>query len=162
MGNPKTLFDKIWASHVINQQEDGTCLIYIDRHLVHEVTSPQAFEGLRDAGRKVRHPELTLAVPDHNVPTTDRSDGIKEEEGSLLENTSVILTSNLGNASSHDNRNMPVLFGGGGFKHGQHLAFDQKNNYPLPNLFLSVLQQSGLEVDQFATSTGTMRGLEVA
>ncbi|MFN3153132.1 DUF1552 domain-containing protein [Bremerella sp.] len=89
-------------------------------------------------------------------------DGIKEEEGSLLENTSVILTSNLGNASSHDNRNMPVLFGGGGFKHGQHLAFDQKNNYPLPNLFLSVLQQSGLEVDQFATSTGTMRGLEVA
>lgn len=89
-------------------------------------------------------------------------DGIQEEEGSLLENTSVLLTSNLGNASSHDNRNMPVLFAGGGFKHGQHLAFDQKNNYPLPNLFLSVLHQSGLEVDEFATSTGTMRGLEAA
>jgi len=89
-------------------------------------------------------------------------DGIQEDEGSLLENTSVLLTSNLGNASSHDNRNMPVLLAGGGFKHGQHLAFDQKNNYPLPNLYLSVLQQSGLEVDQFATSTGTMRGLEAA
>jgi 3-isopropylmalate/(R)-2-methylmalate dehydratase large subunit len=83
MGNPKTLFDKIWASHVINTQDDGTCLIYIDRHLVHEVTSPQAFEGLRNAGRKVRHPELTLAVPDHNVPTTDRSQGIKEEDSRI-------------------------------------------------------------------------------
>ena len=80
----------------------------------------------------------------------------EESEGSLLENTSVLLTSNLGNASNHDNRNMPVLFAGGGFKHGKHLAFDQNNNYPLPNLFVSVLQKSGLEVDQFATSTGTM------
>jgi 3-isopropylmalate/(R)-2-methylmalate dehydratase large subunit len=76
---PRTLFDKIWDSHVINEQEDGTCLIYIDRHLVHEVTSPQAFEGLREAGRKVRRPDATLAVADHNVPTTDRSKGIKDE-----------------------------------------------------------------------------------
>ncbi|MDP2699552.1 3-isopropylmalate dehydratase large subunit [Thalassospira sp.] len=83
MGNPKTLFDKIWASHVVDRQDDGTCLIYIDRHLVHEVTSPQAFEGLRNAGRKVLHPELTLAVPDHNVPTTDRSQGIKEEDSRI-------------------------------------------------------------------------------
>lgn len=89
-------------------------------------------------------------------------DGVQEDEGSLLDNTSVLLTSNLGNASSHDNRNMPVLLGGGGFKHGQHLAFDSKRNYPLPNLYLSVLQQTGLEVDSFATSTGTMRGLEPA
>ncbi len=85
---------------------------------------------------------------------------VQEEEGSLLDSTSVLLTSNLGNASSHSNRNMPVLFAGGGFRHGQHLAFDQRNNYPLPNLYLSVLQQSGLEVDQFATSTSTMKGLE--
>lgn len=84
-----------------------------------------------------------------------------EDHGcSLLESTSVLLTSNLGNASSHDNRNMPVLLAGGGFRHGQHLAFDSRNNYPLPNLYLSVLNQTGLERDGFATSTGTMTGLE--
>jgi Protein of unknown function (DUF1552) len=85
----------------------------------------------------------------------------EESGGTLLDHTSVLLTSNLGNASNHDNRNMPVLFAGGGFRHGQHLAFDQQNNYPLPNLFVSVLQKVGLEVDRFATSTGTMNGLEV-
>ena len=67
---PRTLYDKIWDDHVVHQAEDGTCLLYIDRHLVHEVTSPQAFEGLRMTGRKVRAPEKTIAVPDHNVPTT--------------------------------------------------------------------------------------------
>jgi 3-isopropylmalate/(R)-2-methylmalate dehydratase large subunit len=70
---PRTLYDKIWDDHLVNEQPDGTCLIYVDRHLVHEVTSPQAFEGLRTSGRKVRAPEKTLAVVDHNVPTTDRS-----------------------------------------------------------------------------------------
>lgn len=70
---PRTLYDKIWDDHVVDEQPDGTCLIYIDRHLVHEVTSPQAFEGLRLTGRKVRAPEKTLCVVDHNVPTTDRS-----------------------------------------------------------------------------------------
>jgi len=83
MSAPRTLFDKIWDSHVVDRQDDGTCLIYIDRHLVHEVTSPQAFEGLRLAGRKVRHPEATLAVPDHNVPTSDRSKGIADEESRI-------------------------------------------------------------------------------
>ncbi len=83
MTKPRTLFEKIWDSHVVHRQEDGTCLIYIDRHLVHEVTSPQAFEGLRAAGRKVRRPEATLAVADHNVPTTDRSKGIAEEESRI-------------------------------------------------------------------------------
>src|SRR3569832_1507315 len=73
MAAPRTLYDKIWDDHVVDEQPDGTCLIYIDRHLVHEVTSPQAFEGLRLTGRKVRAPEKTLAVVDHNVPTTDRS-----------------------------------------------------------------------------------------
>lgn len=70
---PRTLFDKIWDDHVVDCQSDGTCLIYIDRHLVHEVTSPQAFEGLRNASRVVRQPGNTLAVADHNVPTSDRS-----------------------------------------------------------------------------------------
>jgi hypothetical protein len=80
----------------------------------------------------------------------------------LLETTSVLLTSNLGNASSHDNRNMPVLLAGGGFQHGQHLAFNQKNNYPLPNLYVSLLQRMGIEVDQFATGKSTMKGLNFA
>jgi 3-isopropylmalate/(R)-2-methylmalate dehydratase large subunit len=84
MGAPKTLYDKIFDDHVVDRQEDGTCLLYIDRHLVHEVTSPQAFEGLRMAGRKVRHPEKTLAVVDHNVPTSpDRALGIKNEESRI-------------------------------------------------------------------------------
>ncbi len=79
----KTLYDKIWDDHLVHEQDDGTCLLYIDRHLVHEVTSPQAFEGLRMAGRKVRAPEKTLAVVDHNVPTTDRSKGIDDPESKL-------------------------------------------------------------------------------
>jgi len=83
MSAPRTLFDKIWDNHVVNRQEDGTCLLYIDRHLVHEVTSPQAFEGLRLAGRSVRRPEATLAVADHNVPTSDRSEGITDEESRI-------------------------------------------------------------------------------
>jgi 3-isopropylmalate/(R)-2-methylmalate dehydratase large subunit len=80
MAAPRTLFDKIWDSHLVEQQPDGTCLLYIDRHLVHEVTSPQAFEGLRVSGRTVRQPKATLATADHNVPTTDRSHGIAEAE----------------------------------------------------------------------------------
>ena len=80
---PRTLYDKIFDDHVVDRQEDGTCLLYIDRHLVHEVTSPQAFEGLRMTGRKVRAPEKTLAVVDHNIPTTDRSKGIAEEESRI-------------------------------------------------------------------------------
>ena len=80
---PKTLYDKIWDKHVVRENEDGTSLIYIDRHLVHEVTSPQAFEGLALAGRKVRRPDLTLAVPDHNVPTSDRAGGIANAESRI-------------------------------------------------------------------------------
>jgi 3-isopropylmalate/(R)-2-methylmalate dehydratase large subunit len=80
---PRTLFDKIWDDHVVERLEDETCLLYIDRHLVHEVTSPQAFEGLRAAGRKVHAPQSTIAVVDHNVPTSDRSQGIKEPESRL-------------------------------------------------------------------------------
>ncbi len=81
--NAKTLFEKIWDDHVVERGEGGTCLIYIDRHLVHEVTSPQAFEGLRLTGRSVRKPEYTLAVADHNVPTKDRALGIKQEDSRI-------------------------------------------------------------------------------
>ena len=84
MSAPRTLYDKIFDDHVVDRQDDGTCLLYIDRHLVHEVTSPQAFEGLRMSGRKVRHPEKTLAVVDHNVSTSpDRRNGIKNEESRI-------------------------------------------------------------------------------
>ena len=83
MTKPRTLYDKIWDAHLVHEAPDGTCLIYVDRHLVHEVTSPQAFEGLRMAGRRVRAPEKTLAVVDHNVPTTDRSKGIDDPESAL-------------------------------------------------------------------------------
>jgi len=83
----KTLYDKIWEDHMVHQQSDGTELLYVDRHLVHEVTSPQAFEGLRLNRRKVRRPDLTLAVADHNVPTTDRSKGIVDEESRIQVDT---------------------------------------------------------------------------
>ena len=83
MSKPQTLFDKIWNQHLVDEQDDGTCLLYIDRHLIHEVTSPQAFEGLRLANRTPRQPQAALAVADHNVPTSDRSEGIKEPQSRL-------------------------------------------------------------------------------
>src|SRR5450631_1506859 len=82
-GKPRTLYDKIWDDHIVDMQPDGTGLLYIDRHLIHEVTSPQAFEGLRLSRRKVRAPDKTLAVVDHNVPTTDRSHGIDDPESRI-------------------------------------------------------------------------------
>ena len=84
---PQTLYDKIWNEHLVHQQEDGTSLLFVDRHLIHEVTSPQAFEGLRNSNRKVRQPKLTLAVADHNVPTTDRSGGIVDEDSKIQVDT---------------------------------------------------------------------------
>ena len=83
----ETLYDKIWNEHIVHQQEDGTSLLFVDRHLIHEVTSPQAFEGLRNSNRNVRHPNLTLAVADHNVPTTDRSKGINDIESKIQVDT---------------------------------------------------------------------------
>ena len=83
----KTIYDKIWNEHLVHEQEDGTSLLFVDRHLIHEVTSPQAFEGLRNSKRKVRQPELTLAVADHNVPTTDRSKGILDKESKIQVDT---------------------------------------------------------------------------
>ncbi len=97
MTTPKTLYDKIWDAHVAHEADDGTCLLYIDRHLVHEVTSPQAFEGLRMSGRKVRAPNKTIAVPDHNVPTTvDREGGIDNEESRIQLKHLIKMRENLG------------------------------------------------------------------
>ena len=83
----QSIYDKIWNEHLVHEQEDGTSLLFVDRHLIHEVTSPQAFEGLRNTKRKVRQPKLTLAVADHNVPTTDRSKGISDEESKIQVDT---------------------------------------------------------------------------
>jgi 3-isopropylmalate/(R)-2-methylmalate dehydratase large subunit len=96
MSAPRTLYDKIWDDHVIDRADDGTCLLYIDRHLVHEVTSPQAFEGLRVAGRTVRAPEKTLAVVDHNISTEDRSKGIADEESRIQVETLAMNTREFG------------------------------------------------------------------
>ncbi|HEY3901558.1 MAG TPA: DUF1552 domain-containing protein [Chthoniobacter sp.] len=88
--------------------------------------------------------------------------GAREDNGTLLDHTQVLFGSCMGNANAHDNHNLPVLLAGGGYKHGQHLAFDHKQNYPLPNLFVTMLQRLGIETDKFASSTGTIRGLETA
>ena len=87
---------------------------------------------------------------------------VREDGESLFDRTMVLYGSNLGNANTHVTTNLPTILAGGGFKHGQHLAFDTDRNYPLPNLFVSALQRMGLETDKFASSTGTMRGLNFA
>ena len=130
--------------------------------------SVQGIEGVDESYHSLSHHGMDeeklaqLAIVEQGVINQWGGFLRKLKTDKLLDDTMVLLTSNLGNASAHDNKNMPVLFGGGGFKHGQHLAFDQKNNYPLPNLYLGALQRLGLEEDKFATSTGTMSGLETA
>lgn len=130
--------------------------------------SVQGIEGVDESYHSLSHHGMDeeklaqLAIVEQGVINQWGGFLRKLKTDRLLDDTMVLLTSNLGNASAHDNKNMPVLFAGGGFKHGQHLAFDQKNNYPLPNLYLSALQRLGLEEEKFATSTGTMSGLEMA
>jgi hypothetical protein len=127
----------------------------------------QGIEGVDESYHSLSHHGMDdeklaqLAIVEQGVVNAWGDFLRKLKSDKLLDETMVLLTSNLGNASSHDNKNMPVLFAGGGFKHGQHLAFDQKDNYPLPNLYLGALQRLGLEQERFATSTGTMTGLEV-
>lgn len=126
----------------------------------------QGLEGVEESYHGLSHHGMDeekleqLAIVEQGVINEWAAFLRKLKADQLLDETMVLLTSNLGNASSHDNKNMPVLFAGGGFKHGQHLAFDQKSNYPLPNLYLSALQRLGLEQEKFATSSTTMRGLE--
>ena len=143
---------------------------FVTLHCTHNIVN--AIEGVDESYHGLSHHGLDdeklgqLGIVEQNM-INEWADfirglaGKKQSGGNLLQDTSVILTSNLGNASSHNNKNMPVLFAGGRFKHGQHLAFDQKNNYPLPNLYLNVLQHAGLGFDSFATSTGTMKGITV-
>ena len=123
----------------------------------------EGYHSLSHHGRdEEKIDQLTLveqAVIDKWADFLRKLKSSQQKDGNLLNETAVILTSNLGNASSHDTRNMPVFLAGGGFQHGRHLAFNQKKNYPLPNLYLSTLQRLGLEIDQFATSTGGMEGL---
>lgn len=126
----------------------------------------QGIEGVDESYHSLSHHGMDdeklaqLAIVEQGVVNAWGDFLRKLKSDKLLDETMVLLTSNLGNASSHDNKNMPVLFAGGGFKHGQHLAFNQKDNYPLPNLYLGALQRLGLEQERFATSTGTMTGLE--
>ncbi len=130
---------------------------------------PGVTEGYHNLSHHGMDPEkikqLTAVESAHFQAFADFLGRLKStgEEGSnLLERTMILYGSHLGNASSHNNSNMPILLAGGGFKHGQHLAFYRENNYPLPNLFVSMLQRLGIETDRFATSTGTLRGLEWA
>lgn len=124
----------------------------------------QSYHGLSHHGRDEEKLEQLAIVEQAMVDAWGNFlrnlKGVDQNGTSLLDDTMVLLTSNLGNASSHDNKNMPVLFGGGGFKHGQHLAFNQKENYPLPNLYLSAIHQAGLEFERFATSSDEMDGLQ--
>lgn len=130
--------------------------------------SVQGIEGVDESYHSLSHHGMDeeklaqLAIVEQGVINQWGGFLRKLKTDKLLDDTMVLLTSNLGNASAHDNKNMPVLFAGGGFKHGQHLAFDQKNNYPLPNLYLSALHRLGLQDERFATSTTEMDGLAVA
>jgi len=118
----------------------------------------EGYHGLSHHGKDKNKLEQ-LAIVEQAVVNEWGNFVRKLKEFSILDSTMVLMTSNLGNASSHNNKNMPVLFAGGGFKHGRHLAFNQKDNYPLPNLYLNALHQVGLERESFATSSGTMTGL---
>jgi hypothetical protein len=126
----------------------------------------QGIEGVDESYHNLSHHGMDeeklaqLAIVEQGVINQWGAFLRKLKADQLLNDTMVLLTSNLGNASAHDNKNMPVLFAGGGFKHGQHLAFDQKDNYPLPNLYLSALHRLGLQDESFATSTAGMTGLE--
>lgn len=130
----------------IDKVEDGT------HPLSHHGNDPEKLKQLRIIE------ELQLKEIAHFVDTLEQT---SEQSGTLLDNTMVMFGSNMGNASAHSNVNLPIFLAGGGFKHGSHLLFDTKNNYPLTNLFVSMLQRMGIEVNSFSSSTGTMKGLEV-
>ncbi|MFO1065453.1 MAG: DUF1552 domain-containing protein [Pirellulales bacterium] len=132
---------------------DGTDITDGYHNLSHHGKNPQKLAQLESIDRE--HMKLLDSL------FTDLK-GRKEGESDLFERTMILYGSNLGNANTHVTTNLPILFAGGGFKHAGHLAFDREKNYPLPNLFVSMLNRLGIETDKFATSTGTMRGLEEA
>jgi len=139
-------------------ETDSTRIIslFIDTTVIHNITHhgnrPDVLETLKG------HEENQFAALGDFLKSLTEA---KEEDQSLLDRTMVLYGTCMGSANSHSNVNLPVLLAGGGFKHGQHLAFDQENNYPLTNLFVSMLQRLGIETDSFSTGTGTFRGLEL-
>ncbi|MCH1440113.1 MAG: DUF1552 domain-containing protein [Rubripirellula sp.] len=151
-------------------QTDSTRFITLSdpgRNLVPAITGVDTDHHMlshhaKDPGKIAQLAIVETAIVEALGRFLDKLAESNEAESSLLDQTMVLFGSNLGNASNHDTRNMPILLAGGGFRHGQHLAFDQQNNYPLTNLFVSMLQQLGLEIDRFVSSTGTMRGLHAA
>jgi len=141
-----------------------TARAFIEEHCIecHDADAKKGGLDLMDEAKIAQRTRLELAILGVWGGFVRKLKQTTEDRGSLLDRTMVLLTSNLGNASSHASRNMPVVLAGGGFRHGQHLAFDREQNYPLPNLYVSMLQRLGLEADTFATSTSTMRGLDLA
>ncbi|MEM7603433.1 MAG: DUF1552 domain-containing protein, partial [Verrucomicrobiota bacterium] len=131
----------------IDEVNDGT------HPLSHHGNDPEKMDQLRIV-EELQLQEINLFL--------NGLDGVKEKSGTLLDNTTVMFGSNMGSANRHSNDNLPVFVAGGGYKHGQHLAFDKDNNYPLTNLYVTMLQRLGMEVDSFSSSTGTLTGLEVA
>ena len=126
---------------------------YESHNLSHHTNRPEALEQLKN---------LELAEFRQLAAFLGKLQSVREGEGTLLDQTQVLYGSNLGNANSHDNKNLPILLAGGGWKHGQHLAFDRKNNEPLPRLFVGMLQRMGIETEKFGGTSGTLRGLEMA
>ncbi len=174
-GSPKEYMDKVRLMYDMSRialETDSTRAITI---LLDSVNSPaidvadtaitDGYHNLSHHGKNDEKLVQLEAIDKWHMRLLDEMfttmKGVQEGDSNLLDQTSIVYGSNLGDANTHVTTNMPVLFAGGGFKHGSHLAFDRENNYPLPNLFVSMLQRMGLPVDRFATSTGTMRGLEM-
>ncbi|GAB5406062.1 MAG: DUF1552 domain-containing protein [Aureliella sp.] len=174
-GSPKEYMDKVRLMYDMSRialETDSTRAITI---LLDSVNSPaidvadtditDGYHNLSHHGKNDAKLVQLEAIDKWHMRLLDemftQMKGVQEGDNNLLDQTSIVYGSNLGDANTHVTTNMPVLVAGGGFKHGQHLAFDRQNNYPLPNLFVSMLQRMGLPVDRFATSTGTMRGLEM-
>ena len=171
--DPKEYMEKVRLLYDMSQlalETDSTRAITL---LLDSVNSPtievqgadvqEGYHNLSHHGKNKKKLQQLEAIDQWHMRLLDElfasMKGVKEGNETLLDRTMIVYGSNLGNANTHVTTNLPVLFAGGGFKHGQHLAFDTQDNYPLPNLFVSMLQRMGLEVEQFATSTGTMRGL---
>ncbi len=165
VGRTRLLYDVIHLA----LQSDSTRIITLSQPLSAPVPPVEGVtEGYHNLSHHGKDPakvaQLALIEMEQMKAFRDflaKLHGTDDAGGTLLDRTTVLLGSNLGNASSHSNENLPIILAGGGFKHGRHLAFDPAKNYPLPNLFVSMVQRLGIEADKFATSTGTMRGLEM-
>jgi hypothetical protein len=173
--SPREYMEKVRLMYDISRlafETDSTRLITLLLDSVNtpvlEVEGADTTDGYHNLSHHGKSPEKLAQLEKIDREHMKLLDGLftklksaREGGETVFDRTMVLYGSNLGNASMHVTTNLPVLFAGGGFKHGQHLAFDRTRNYPLPNLFVSMLQRLGIEADKFATSTGTMRGLEL-